>query len=418
MGARVFISHSTKDDASRERLDLLRTQLGDAGFDVLIDVERLQPGEKWRDELYTWLGVCDFAVVIITPRSLSLDNPWVAREASILMWRKALDPEFHVLWVLADGAQPSDLASGAFKDLLIEEIQLFNAPGDCHDWMPVAVGQLVARRSRGSLINPVDKLAAPIARQLRQFSPPVLRNLADIIALDLGPWYPMDDPANDIAVSLLHLGVEGAMDAIDTLALEGATPETLETILELIAPSWVDLCAARWLAAMAARNDEKPVLLLNAEGEFGASMFVRRASGRPPPVDWPQVVVPARIGEEGLDELADNLTAALKTTLRLRNDPLAQNDERRLQGLIERHSRTGRPIVVISRYSDGLSPYLRALQTRFPTLTFVAITGKEGHVEDPLPEGFARIVPELRAGEEDAAREAYDYCRAMIKGSY
>lgn len=70
------------------------------------------------------MGVCDFAVVIITPRSLLLENPWVAGEASILMWRKALDPEFHVLWVLADGAQPSDLANGAFKDLMIEEVQL------------------------------------------------------------------------------------------------------------------------------------------------------------------------------------------------------------------------------------------------------------------------------------------------------
>lgn len=416
MKPRVFISHSTKDETAHERLSQLREALSEAEFDALVDVEHLRPGQKWRDELYTWLGVCDFAVVIITPRSLEPDNPWVAREANILMWRRVLDTNFHVAWILADGTRPEDLNQGLFKDLLIQEMQLVVAETGSDQWLTDVRDELVRRKEQTWPINPVDTLSLPIARELQAFDDPTLHGLADVLDVDLGPWCQSDNPARNLAAALLHVGIEGADEAIDHLAVHGASQSTLETILELIAPSWVDLCAAKSLASAAHKVYEKPVLLLNAKSDFAATMFVRRASGRPPRVEWPRIVLPTLFGELGEEDVADRLNEALKSTLRINADPLARDDGQRLAAIIDRHKKKGRPIFVVSRYSDGVSRHLRALQDRFPTLTFLALTGEEMLDDEPVPDGFERILPELRDGEEDNAWPEYTYCKAMIMG--
>jgi len=46
----VFISHSAKDDLARSVLDKLRAAM-DPDFEVLLDQLRLQPGDRWRQEL-------------------------------------------------------------------------------------------------------------------------------------------------------------------------------------------------------------------------------------------------------------------------------------------------------------------------------------------------------------------------------
>jgi len=70
--SRIFISHSAKELDTSEFLEKLYEKLKeDSAFDVLVDRERLIPGCKWRDEIYTWMGLCHGAVILLTKNLLS-----------------------------------------------------------------------------------------------------------------------------------------------------------------------------------------------------------------------------------------------------------------------------------------------------------------------------------------------------------
>lgn len=414
MKLRLFISHTTKDGAGEARLNALKLALQEVGFDVLIDVDILELGNEWRKKLYTWLGLCDVALVLISPRALAPSNPWVAREASILMWRKALDPNFQVVPVLLDGVEPSQLEEGMFRDLLLSEMQSKFVQSDDQHWMSDVAGRLQSLAGQ-SASNPVDMLAGPIAQQLLRLDNTLLREAAEQIDIDLGPWAKRSDLAHQMAIQMLHLGVEDAFPALDFLASQGVEASCLEPILEMIAPSWVDLCAARSIAHAAQRGEGKPALLLNAESDFAASMYIRRASGRPPRADWPRVVITPAFGEQGIEDLERYLREALKAKLRIIADPLSANEDARLNNLLERHRANGRPIFVVSRYTLGLSRHIAELKARYPALTFLTLGGlDEG--DEPLSSSFERVLPALADGEEDEARECYDYHRALLGG--
>ena len=412
---RLFISHTSKSDAATERLVCLREALLERGFDVIVDRDHLGPGDEWRREIYTWLGLCDLAVVLIARRALDPANPWVSREASILMWRRALDPTFRVVPVLVDGVTLEDLESGPFRDLLLAEMQgeVVTAGADLA-WTGELADSLAARSLRPGGA-PVDALARPIALQLQELPEWLLREAAELADVPLGPWKPQEDLPLRLAVQLLHLGLEDGFAALDHLAAGGMAPDRLGTLLDLVAPSWVDLCAAHCLAATAARRDEKPVLWLNAESDFAAQMFIRRASGRPPRVDWPRVPLAAVVNDDGAEGLAAQLRAALREKLRLVPDALAANEDARLDALLENHRRNGRPIFVVARHSTGLAMHLDRLKALFPALTFLVLGGQEGVGED-LPPGFVPIVPPLAPGDEDHARGHYDFVRAQFTG--
>jgi TIR domain len=412
---RLFISHTSKSDAAIERLDDLRTALEAREFDVIVDREQLGPGDEWRREIYTWLGLCDMAVVMIAPRALDPANPWVSREATILMWRRALDPDFRVVPVLVDGVTLADLECGPFRDLLLPEIQgEVVAAGADPAWIS-ALADKLAERAGKCREAPVDALAQPIALQLKNLPDSLLREAASLAAVDLGPWQPQENLPLRLAVQMLDLGLEGSSAALDHLAAAGMATDSLERVLDLVAPSWVDLCAAHCLAATAARQVEKPALWLNAKSDWAARMFIRRASGRPPRTDWPSVPLAAVVDDDGAEGLAAQLRKALSEKLRLVPDALAGDDDEQLDDLLESHQRDGRPIFVVARHSAGLAMNLDRLKALFPALTFLVLGGQEEAGED-LPAGFVPIVPPLIPGEEAAARRHFRYLIAKLTG--
>jgi hypothetical protein len=64
---RIFISHSAKELGTKNFLEKLSIKLKEEpAFDVLVDKERLTPGSKWRDEIYTWMGLCHGAVILLS----------------------------------------------------------------------------------------------------------------------------------------------------------------------------------------------------------------------------------------------------------------------------------------------------------------------------------------------------------------
>src|SRR5262245_36847383 len=86
----VFLSHSSKSDAERERVVGLARELETAGHTVRLDRTTLEAGDRWEDEIDRWLGECDAAVLVLTPGATG--SRWVQKEADRLGWRRKCDP--------------------------------------------------------------------------------------------------------------------------------------------------------------------------------------------------------------------------------------------------------------------------------------------------------------------------------------
>jgi len=105
---RIFVSHSAnraEEPETQVFLDTLVAQL-QTGLDCepLTDQKDLEAGDEWLQRLYAWMGLCDGAVILLSPRAVRRENStWVPRETNLLLWRKALDPRFVVIPVRIGG---------------------------------------------------------------------------------------------------------------------------------------------------------------------------------------------------------------------------------------------------------------------------------------------------------------------------
>jgi len=143
---KLFVSHSsrlddvphryTDDDANWRLLgevcDKLKARYGTA-IQILVDRDGLIPGDDWNQELNLWLAECHAAVVLVSKRALERSD-WVAKEAAIFGWRRALDPNFLLIPVTIEGeSEPVDLAEGFFGSLELGRIQCPHAQRDAQD---------------------------------------------------------------------------------------------------------------------------------------------------------------------------------------------------------------------------------------------------------------------------------------------
>ena len=118
---RIFISHSAHEPEARQLLKKIAAGLKKAGFVVLLDRKRLKAGSEWRPEIYTWMGLCHGAVVLLSPSALRPES-WVSTEATILRWRKALDPRMELVPILLPPVTHRELKGGPLGRIAINEI--------------------------------------------------------------------------------------------------------------------------------------------------------------------------------------------------------------------------------------------------------------------------------------------------------
>jgi hypothetical protein len=136
---KLFISHSSRlddvahrhpdDDANwrllREVCEHLRRSYGET-VDLLGDM-RLRTGDDWTARLNVWLQECHAAVFLFSRRALDRSH-WVAKEASILSWRNALESRFQMIAITIEGeSRKEELAQGFFGCLDFGRIQVSHA---------------------------------------------------------------------------------------------------------------------------------------------------------------------------------------------------------------------------------------------------------------------------------------------------
>jgi hypothetical protein len=261
---RIFVSHSNNDAHSPPYIQEIESVLGAAGFDVLVDRSRLQAGAKWRDEIYTWMGLCHGAVILVSDAAICPDSIWVPRETSILLWRQTLDKNFPVIPVCIGHVTPPDLGRGVFTDMQLREIQAGHTPQELASVLRQRLSSLLVQKT------PLETLALRIAELLRTVSDAGIEEAAEQIELNLSPWAPHDMRLT-LALKLLHVPLRDSVRGLEVVA-EYVDSATADHILSMIAPSWVNLCAARWVADGGTRKVSKPALVLNASTHFSAAM--------------------------------------------------------------------------------------------------------------------------------------------------
>jgi hypothetical protein len=209
-----------------------------------------------------------------------------------------------------------------------------------------------------------------------------------------------------------------ALAALEYLATRTQSPGAVDRILEIIAPSWVDLSAARWIAVCAKLVDRRPGAVINAETRFAAEMYVRRATCLPPKTMWRVVPITAVCGEIAFEDLATEIHAALLTELQpnLLADDFGADPDSQLTALLQKLNSLGRPVVIVMRLPGDAAELVPKLQERFPFLIFLFLSGKELPDAAGWPETLLRRVePKLLAGRESSARTDYEAARTLLR---
>jgi hypothetical protein len=409
---RIFISHSAHEKESAKFLTLLAKALRQAGFDVLVDRERLKPGAIWKDELYTWMGLSHAAIVLLSESAVRPDSVWVPRETSILMWRLRLDPNFHVIPIRLESVDPKLLASGGFRDLGISNLQLVQ--GKPNGAMIDVITKGLVAHELGARDTPLEAIANQVAFHLREVPKPILVEAGDMLDVDLGPWDPQHSSAKRLALQLLQIPLRDTVRVIELVAgyLDDAAADR---ILDLVAPSWVDLCAAALIPKCANNEPHSRSIALNARSLFSAQMYVRRACCRPSKTSWPICKYSGVYGEQILDDIVREVEECLLRVFGLHLEVDTRTAKQVLATLLRTRKKEGKPVFIVLEYSPAVARVLPNLQQSLPEITFLILTGDNFPDDEVLDKtGTVLLKPELKEGQEAAAQDDYWYAVSVL----
>lgn len=112
---KIFISHSAHENIDEQFMDTLICRLEQEGFQVYCDRKRLEVGDRWRNELYSAIGCCHAAIVLITKQALNIRKyPWVFKECSMFTILKWLKKDFPIIPIRMTGVDIQDIKKSQF----------------------------------------------------------------------------------------------------------------------------------------------------------------------------------------------------------------------------------------------------------------------------------------------------------------
>lgn len=297
---KVFISHSSRLDDVPDRytdkdvnwrllqevVDGLKARYGES-IHILVDKDGLIPGDDWNRELNLWLAECQAAIILVTKRALKRSD-WVAKEAAILGWRKALDPDFTLIPVTIEGdSEESDLSQGFFGSLDMGRIQCLHANRNADEIVAGVAGRLGEPEDLVTkhAMTPLDRLQGGIAKILAD------NVTADSIAAALeavGSEATIDRASNQrryaelLARRLLRTSLDEADACFQAfqrscgLLAPKLPRERAIDLFEALRSLWVHPGAAAHLASALERKGSLALmaqLILQADPELGAEAY-------------------------------------------------------------------------------------------------------------------------------------------------
>ena len=382
---RVFISHSAKDDDEREALDALVARLEvEAGIDVLVDYKRLVGGDEWRQEIHTWMALCQAAIVLFTPNALK--SKWVLKEATILTWRRALDPAFIFVPVLLNASHQDLEAVEQYSPLAIDEIQFAKTP-EALDAVVERLRDVIGKDP----VTPMELWVSRLSTRLQvvhERNPGALQQAADQADVEF-PWVGNLTPAQVLARKLLAADPAQLRKAINTLADVIGKDDGLDEIIEILIPTWVNPIAVANVPGIAARNDPPRAVSVSASDSWVAISCVLRAGCGSK--NWKIVESNNAVAEEGeadVEQIVREVFADARPKVGLAADQPAAAVQKRMNEWLPDGRRYF--AIIPSARSLGESQ-IRELQTELAPMTVVLLAGPG----EPTPAIQANQVPEL-----------------------
>jgi hypothetical protein len=400
---RLFFSHSTEDGSPDRAILMGLAEALEADYEILLDRKTLVAGSDWRSIINVWIGICDAAVILVTPGSIASD--YCKYEWANLSFRREAQKKFLIIPIYY-GSTPNEIKARA--DQISEIAGYFN-----FDNMASVTGQvkqlLVAELVPGQRAKiQISYVEQQLRKAIGQEE--VIETVADKIALDLGTW---DFSANKwlkFAVKIMAVGIGRAVPALRDLQIffGRAHEEEFNDIIDLVGfCSWVDMRSAQRIKDRAGCDPSaQDPLGLNAVEAKTATSYVLSASERGLSNNWPIGIVLGVFAN--YEHLHQQVRSALLEALRLGPDADAAKVKRRVDALQE-------PIFVVLR-ADGLSAeWLKALRETelFASVNFLILTGQSGDTSELLPED-ALLEPLLPDGFERKVWDTYDDAKEIL----
>jgi hypothetical protein len=398
--ARVFISHSSKDQKDGDAVNVrahdvrvaIRNKLN-TDYHVLIDEVELKAGDVWRARINLWLGLCDAAVLVLSPDAL--DSPYVAFEANVLGYRWAMDRQnFKIIPVLV-GVTMDDVEKSRLNPSRVGEWQNapIGTPDEIAEQVLQALASVVPSRSR-----PIDALATA----MKSFLPEddnALDAAAQALTVPELPWS-IDSKGFRLALRLLGSGMADecgtavyylskAADAIP----DDVRTKRIRAIAELVACAWVDM-KAKDIPENACGLEPRP-MLLNADHRAVAAAYLMAAKYRVEPYLLYRLVEIAPEAEQNVPGQAviDKVRDALEKAVGAKGDKLA--------GKLGVFHRRKEAVVVLLREHSLPPGVLSKLRREFQHVTFMVLGGRSPGSVIGAGEDLIIVEPPLNSEKDE-----------------
>jgi hypothetical protein len=403
---RIFISHSAHEPEARQLLEDLAAGLEQSGFVVLLDRARLAPGSRWRAEIYTWMGLCHAAVVLLSPSALRAES-WVSTEVTILGWRMALDPRMLLIPVLVPPVTRRKLKRGALGRIAINEIQA--APND-----PEALVAELTRRFESLLqvcptttLEPWVRIIAEAVADAERRNPRMIEEAAAAVGRQLPVWEPGVAAREQLAREMLGWEPAAIRMAVEYLCCS-IEDDPLERMIQILGCLWVDPQAVARIPEVASGPEPGRVIALNATNAWTAKMYVKRAACSIP--SWAVLPAPNQSGEDQATRISKEIRQAMVDRFGLEGyTPKQINSWLR--------DKWARPVVVLLD-AEGLDQEIVAeVRREWPAPVLLLLTGDRAVAPELGAEGQAPLLtlPDLDRVVEQDAWDNYLVLRNLIK---
>ncbi|MES9993174.1 MAG: toll/interleukin-1 receptor domain-containing protein [Candidatus Thiodiazotropha sp.] len=403
---RIFISHSankTEEPVTATFLEQLVAKLDSSNeMEVLVDQRNLQAGDEWCQRLYSWMGLCDAAVILLSPRAITRESSvWVPREVNLLLWRKALDPDFVIIPVLVSGLERADIAENPFvSDTSLNDIQFADGISDSEK-IDLIHRELLARAEAPAHKTVFDPVQVFVEDTIRRFAPQVTveETLTKHYADD--SWKPYVQIQSLLAVKMVRHAIVPEIDAVISDVARGSQPEyhLAARLYQAVFPMRLPAEASCTLLSLCQQQVGYGAVVVNCHDTWIVRMMLRTATGQLEDDllrAWRILEIPDGWGDDDESEITTYLASELaEAILGTGGWDLLSQEIKPLSSLnrhLQEFSReSGAPILVCASYSLRWAELAPKLATKFPTIVFLLWSG--GTIPDIVETDASGIVP-------------------------
>jgi hypothetical protein len=400
---RLFVSHSSLDtDLTRQVCNRLAPASTKPGYDILVDYTELKPGVDWPRHLHEYMAHCHAAVLLLSRNAAA--SPWVLKEATILAWRRSLDPSFQLFPVCLTDVDDALLEKQKFGPLLFGLIQKIRSadPEIIANAIRTQVGQPDVRSP-----TPFDRLVGRLTNLLSQVGPETLKEIAEKMSIQIPAWRPDVDRHTQYVTQIARRvlsedmgGFKGVDELIDALSFTPG-PDNVKQIFSIIAHYWVDAQAAGRLPQLLTASERRAAALNGARvSEFTAHAYVRRAH----PLSLIHTLIPIVGGAPG--NLLSHVTQEICTWMRKEGE---KGSDEEIIADLRGGDQTYYAVLPGPIDDESLTKILG----RFPTVMFILWTG-ELLERDEMLTHVEWMEPMLDLNKEQRAYRSYKNARKIL----